>query len=70
MAPSSCAALPADAFVGRMDEVKLCYRRAMAGWAQQLLQPAPRAAWAEAQPQDDYHNRDWWRMYLGSVLDD
>jgi len=70
MVHPSSAVLPADAVVGPLDDVKLLYRRAIAGWAHALLSPSPRAVWRDPLPQDDYRDRDWRRMYGGSILDD
>ena len=70
MAHLSSAVLPADVVAGTLDDVKLLYRRAIAGWAYELLRQTPRPVWCDPLPQDDYQDRDWRRLYRGSILDD
>jgi hypothetical protein len=50
--------------------VRLFYRRTNACWAAQTLAGSARMAWKEAGPEQDYRDRDWHRLYAGSVLDD
>ena len=56
----------------RLDAVRETYRRFVANWAHDLLGQPPRgrAAWPSADPVGDFHDRDWRRLYAGSVLDD
>ena len=46
------------------------YQRTLSGWALDLLSSSRRVAWSEPVAQPDYRDRDWTRLYTGSVLDD
>jgi len=62
---------PIAAAIGNgVNSLRQMYGRTLALWAHDLLASQPEAAWAEADPLDDYTNRDWRLMYTGDVLDD
>jgi hypothetical protein len=46
------------------------YRRVLANWAGDLLRQRPGIAWPADDPEADYRDRDWRKMYAGDVLDD
>lgn len=53
--------------------VQKMYRRVVSGWASDLLTAPkirPAIAAAAADPLADYRDRDWRRLYRGSLLDD
>lgn len=53
------------------DRTKSIYQRMMAGWVMDLLSAdEERPEWSDPNPLDDYRDRNWHRMYTGSVLDD
>ena len=49
---------------------RLLYQRTMAGWVCDLLRRQGGAAWPKHDPLADYRDRDWRRLYQGSILDD
>ena len=52
------------------DAVVRMYRRMLGHWVSDLLQGRPVVRWREPDLTGDYRNRDWHRLYSGSVLDD
>jgi hypothetical protein len=46
------------------------YGRALTLWASDLLRPRGGATWPADDPAADYRDRDWSRLYQGSILDD
>jgi len=46
------------------------YRRALAAWASDLLSHRRDLVWPSPDPINDYRDRDWTRLYTGSILDD
>ena len=46
------------------------YQRTMALWAFDLLAHRPAAVWLEEDPVCDRRDRNWLRLYEGSILDD
>lgn len=57
-------------------DVRQAFERTLAGWVGDLLSDRPSLslvtpeAMADAEELADYHDRDWRRLYRGSVLDD
>ncbi len=52
------------------EAARLAYRRVLANWASDLLVEPRRVEWPAADDDADYRDRDWRRLYDGSVLDD
>jgi hypothetical protein len=52
------------------DGLRAMYRRTLANWARDVLSAPPTLAWPGDDPEADYRDRDWRRLYAGSVLDD
>ena len=46
------------------------YRRTLGHWVSDLLHRRPVVRWRKPDLTGDYRNRDWHRLYSGSVLDD
>ena len=54
-----------------LDDARRAYQRVLAGWAGDCLTcRRDPIAWTPPDPQADYLDRDWSRLYTGSVLDD
>jgi len=53
-----------------LDPVARMYRRVLTGWAQDTLASAGEPWWRGLDPLADYRDRDWKKLYAGSVLDD
>ena len=56
----------------RAVDARVCqmYRRAIALWVFDLLAPRSAAAWPADDPVAGYRDRNWHRLYAGSILDD
>ena len=54
----------------RDDRLTVMYHKALAGWALDLLSLSAPLTWPARDPQADYRDRDWRRLYAGSILDD
>jgi len=50
--------------------IQRMYQKTMTHWAADLLGRSPVPGWPEPDPIDDPADRDWRRLYAGSVLDD
>jgi hypothetical protein len=54
--------------------MRRAFQRTLAGWVGDLLAQRPALALPDDDPQEralaDYRDRDWTRLYRGSVLDD
>lgn len=46
------------------------YRRTLANWCGDVLAAPGTPRWQPAEPAGDYADRDWSRLYTGSILDD
>ncbi|MEE9212031.1 MAG: hypothetical protein V3U29_05200 [Phycisphaeraceae bacterium] len=46
------------------------YLRMMATWASVLISTRRGLAWPEKDPLADFRDRNWRRLYAGSILDD
>ena len=55
---------------GGDDSPRRMYLRVLANWAGDVLTAKPRAAWPAADPEGDFRDRNWRKLYAGSVLDD
>ena len=54
----------------RDDKLRAMYQKALAGWAMDLLTLSAPLTWPARDPVADYRDRDWRRLYTGSILDD
>ncbi len=46
------------------------FRHTVALWAFDVLAKRPAAQWPADDPVEDWRDRDWRRLYTGSILDD
>ena len=53
-----------------LEAARRVYRRTLANWAGDLLNARLCPRWRPTDPTEDYRDRDWRRLYAGSVLDD
>ena len=50
--------------------MRAMYQKTLANWAFDRLSAGPAPTWPEEDPIADYNDRDWRKLYTGSVLDD
>lgn len=52
------------------DRATRMFQQMLTHWAADLIRTPASIDWPAADPMDDYQDRDWSKLYAGSVLDD
>ncbi len=52
------------------EAARQAYLRMMAGWIGDLMRLPASATWGQPDPQADFRDHNWQRLYTGSILDD
>ncbi len=52
------------------DRAARMFQHMLTHWAADLLRTPPAIDWPAPDPMADYQDRDWSKLYAGSVLDD
>ena len=53
-----------------VEAARQAYLRMMAGWIGDLMSLPASVTWGPADPLADFRDRNWQRLYTGSILDD